>query len=1285
MFSSAITYTVSSSAVLAGVTAASFGLDAQAAFATAVALTINVSSDSAFVDSVTNDGVRRRVLLGAGAKVGFSVVTPVLSASKSISTSISAISTDPSTFATALGAQFAALPAASNPGFSGVTVAPPVSRLTQTGIVNVSAVSNVSAATAAVAATFAQLSVADAVVQQETYLTSLASGTVNLTADTAHTAVSFVLSIVNAANVTLSDASQSAALDMMSRAAASPINASSSMAQDVVSVLAVVANSVTLSSNGTAQSQNALQAVTNVVETLTISQASALNVALAALPAGAPPPAPAVTSTPLIQTLVQIDPPGSNRLTTQPLTAPGSPSSFQPMPADLLANAAGAVVTQFFSLAFDPNRNANSTTNTTGLTRLAFNNPDGSPIVVANASKPILFTLPFVNVGDGQAVCSFWDTAANTYSTRGCAGVPNPAPPGHALFFVPGFNATSDSALALSWNLTGPLVDDGACRVAVLDCNVEPTRKVYPDPKQPLVVPAVSCPPVANGTNATRPVLRVFYGTDCQLWQDNALNCSWDNVKQAFVGGGCVPVGNTTQCMCRHLTDFTSARPPKVATCSLSDMTSLSAGDIITKLRFLFIVVITLFSVMNVGAIIGFVLDVQERRATLAKLLQPEMGFEELDGGVWTWRCVQEPLTRAVAAPAGSAMHLASVLGLPFVRLRAALPECAFAGSVGQALGRREGLSVNGFQESRGENVAVMTQLLQALSCCGVSRERIPAFAVDDATDKTKIGVASQQPMSQHLSSPRAHGIMMARAELEGHNTMRHVDAKSDASAETLIGTALVFAFLTNAKVLPVVEHARRLSAAATHFAGVTIPGIDRDFEALHAMFTVMLSEGNLTGRSHWLEKSRLWRFILLQRTDGSWDVNNSLAFALQAHEGARPPRKPPQSKLRAFITTLLGEDDLDDALDEALDDALTSIDDEESDKQASADASAVEHVKDCPLTFSESAVRQRMPPALAALNHEYDAAEAEERAAKAAQQARIEAQRAAAEQRRREEEEAMRQAMREAVAVVVEVQGSAPGQLNTPAALQGWVDGAMLSLQQKLEFLTTSATALPEEPHVKRQHEKLIRSVSGKVERLNSVRLAMEFIMQRQQASPPAPAPTPATPLTLTSSASRTRRPRHARVRVPVEGIWATILAVNVLEELDSCWQCDEEDEAMRTIVDRGHEYLRAQGRAHRSVRKLLKSHALEAHAERTRRDWKAIHAANVAALRDTDVINKFTALTHIQRASARIVRSMMVDHSTFATFLDTDGYIMRWQRFMILTTIVLTSLLTSIWFYCA
>jgi hypothetical protein len=193
-----------------------------------------------------------------------------------------------------------------------------------------------------------------------------------------------------------------------------------------------------------------------------------------------------------------------------------------------------------------------------------------------------------------------------------------------------------------------------------------------------------------------------------------------------------------------------------------------------------------------------------------------------------------------------------------------------------------------------------------------------------------------------------------------------------------------------------------------------------------------------------------------------------------------------------------------------------------------------------------------------------------------------------------------------------------------------------------------------------------------------------------------PSCAPSPAgsalaLPATMPMPAhQRRRRPRE---RVPCERIWATALALSVMEELDSCWlvdaedadDSDEDDAPMRTIVDAGREFLEAQARADRRVKKLLKSGALAAAAKKARRDWKAIQNHNVSALREADVINRFTALMHIQRASARVVRSMMTDHGTFATFLDTDGYIMRWQRFMILVTLVLSTLLTSIWFYCA
>jgi hypothetical protein len=84
--------------------------------------------------------------------------------------------------------------------------------------------------------------------------------------------------------------------------------------------------------------------------------------------------------------------------------------------------------------------------------------------------------------------------------------------------------------------------------------------------------------------------------------------------------------------------------------------------------QFLFIVVIVLFGVMNMGAVVGFYEDAHERRNVMARLLAPELGFEEPEEGVWTWAFAQNRLTRAVEAPSGSAVQIAGIMGFPFIR-----------------------------------------------------------------------------------------------------------------------------------------------------------------------------------------------------------------------------------------------------------------------------------------------------------------------------------------------------------------------------------------------------------------------------------------------------------------------------------------------------------------------------------------------------------------------------------------------------------------------------------------
>ena len=76
------------------------------------------------------------------------------------------------------------------------------------------------------------------------------------------------------------------------------------------------------------------------------------------------------------------------------------------------------------------------------------------------------------------------------------------------------------------------------------------------------------------------------------------------------------------------------------------------------------------------------------------------------------------------------------------------------------------------------------------------------------------------------------------------------------------------------------------------------------------------------------MQTARLWRFVLLQREEGCWDLTDSLAFALEAHEGRPPPKQKKERKgFQALVTLFVGDGDLDDNLDDAADDYMSSDD----------------------------------------------------------------------------------------------------------------------------------------------------------------------------------------------------------------------------------------------------------------------------------------------------------------------------------------------------------------------
>ena len=711
-------------------------------------------------------------------------------------------------------------------------------------------------------------------------------------------------------------------------------------------------------------------------------------------------------------------------------------------------------------------------------------------------------------------------------------------------------------------------------------------------------------------------------------------------------------------------------------------------GDIVTKLRFLFIAVISLFGIMHVGAAFALFQDVKERRRTLAALQRPESGFRKLPGGTWLWACEQSPLDAAVTVPEGSAITLATIFGLPFVRLRAAIGPELIPGGLGQALGRRDGLSLTGLVDAHEHHVAALAHLGQSMPCCAPTvppRHVIPPILPDEekgAIDgkKKRSGrlkrpkpVASPgdcKPNASGLSAPPA---LHAMGSSLGQSPSGEVQGED--RVKLLVGTALVLAFLENAKILSVMQLAEHVSAARNFFGDVRVPGIDHGFEGLRSLFVLMLSGGNLSGRDDWLEKARLWRFALSQRADGGWPESSpSLAFALQAREGAVPPRAKKPSKAFAILAALFtggGESSDDELLEDAIDEDMTRKDDGADEATARDDGSGVPFVVDCPLTFSTRAVEQRLPPALRQLNTtwEWEQRAAREHELREAVRTELQVTDAARLMLARALDD------NKAVEAAMSLQRAAMLHTNTTAFIQHAIHAAAEALQHAANVLSGRAAEQPVQTHLYRQRPNALEeSVERHAARLHVLSRELSRVLESPPLPPPPPPP------------RRGHRRRHLRPRVPVERVWSTLLALSALADSEVCLLVEEpgDGDLFCSLADAGHAFLETQAAADPRLRKLLASGALQAAALKARRDWDRIQVASVENLRNMQEVNHFNLLKNVQRASARVVRSLMVDNSTFAAFLDTSGYMMRWQRFMIIVTLVLSTLLTSIWFYC-
>ena len=381
---------------------------------------------------------------------------------------------------------------------------------------------------------------------------------------------------------------------------------------------------------------------------------------------------------------------------------------------------------------------------------------------------------------------------------------------------------------------------------------------------------------------------------------------------------------------------------------------------------------------MNLGAAVGFTMDMRERRTFLERLQTDKMGYREDEAtGAWVWRFQLDPLVSEFQPPSGTAVELCHLLGLPAARLRAALPdELLPSWDLACALGRRDAFSKAGM--------------------CTALAHRRATKRLAKASRKMQAPLEEDALPARDPDTRSRHLLHLAAATVPGNPEVTHVASAPDVPEctpeevmmEEFVGTAVVFGFLQAASLLPVTLLADRLSAAKRHFDGTLTPA-GWDWAKTQVDLVTLMSPGIINTKAQWLIRARLFKLILSQHPNGYWDPCTTTAFVLEARRTAETAALKPTLLQR--ITEVLGaaaealDDDGDGRRDgdddpvsstvEALtgareeraggplpDDMAAETIKHQPSLRRAASLARVEQLTDCPLTCSVHAITEAMP-----------------------------------------------------------------------------------------------------------------------------------------------------------------------------------------------------------------------------------------------------------------------------------------------------------------------------------
>ncbi|KAK3286035.1 hypothetical protein CYMTET_6381 [Cymbomonas tetramitiformis] len=267
---------------------------------------------------------------------------------------------------------------------------------------------------------------------------------------------------------------------------------------------------------------------------------------------------------------------------------------------------------------------------------------EGEELKVAGLSEALVFSIELGPASEGapdgdedgggtRVRCAYWNVTRGEYVSDGCTQLPNPAPAGSYVYWKTRMvteleNEELDRAWAIAelGNLTS------GC--------AETFNATWPE---------------YNGSDAgLRKYVAEVHGHICQLsLEGNAWGCWWNWTHQIFSGPLCM-MSEVQQCYCTHLTEFKavqdmevgSVEPPKIKTLSTTQMTSLSAQDVLESA-----VLLTLAgSIMAVAVYLAACssnIHTEQRKALLQNLVRPRgtgrFAFK-FQKSAWTWTLFEE-------------------------------------------------------------------------------------------------------------------------------------------------------------------------------------------------------------------------------------------------------------------------------------------------------------------------------------------------------------------------------------------------------------------------------------------------------------------------------------------------------------------------------------------------------------------------------------------------------------------------------------------------------------------